>query len=96
MAPFGVPVVPLVYWSAAVSVTFGRGWLARSLREPTMPAQVKASLPSGPYVRASRDSRALLSGSLSRSRLVRGIASVRLTAITVRRPRSAGKSVTVL
>ena len=96
MAPLGLPVVPLVYCSAAVSPIFGRGWVWRSLRDPTNDDHSSAPFGRESTVRAFRATRALPMGSRRATLLPKGMASVRSTAITERSPMSAGKSLTIL
>ena len=77
VAPFGLPVVPLVYWMSATSSALGRddvrvdGGGCREL--------VPGIVPRTFVVSAARDSRALATGSRSRARIVNGIARVTST-----------------
>ena len=92
-APFGVPVVPLVYWMIARSSVPGLGWVAGSGADPVISSQEIAPLTR--VVRASRDSRAFAIGSRSASRVRKGIALVTSTEMRVETCRSAGNSCTV-
>jgi hypothetical protein len=82
MAPFGVPVVPPVYCSSAVSSGAGRGWSAASGSAAATSAS-QERVPGAGAVIADRAARTLGSGRRSAQRLSRGSARLRSTAITV-------------
>ncbi len=92
MAPFGLPVVPLVYCSTAVSPIAGPGWPAGNAFAPTTSRQSIAPGLNRPVVRADRASRAFFSGSRSSSRFFKGIPALMSTEITVVTPISPGKA----
>ncbi len=95
IAPFGVPVVPLVYCSTAMSPRAGAGCAFGSLRAATTSRQRTAPAGTRPAVSAALASRAFLTGKRRAIRLAGGMAAVRSTAMTVRTPMSGGNASTV-
>ncbi len=91
-APFGVPVVPLVYWIRARSSVAGFGWDAGSGALPTIVSH--GTVPRTRSWRAVRDSRAFLIGSFSARRVPSGMAFVMSTEMSDVTARSSGKSCT--
>ena len=89
-APFGVPVVPLVYWMSARSSVAGFGWDAGSGGVPTIDSHV--TVPLTRSCSAVRASRAFAMGRVSASRVPNGMALVMSTEISEVTARSAGKS----
>jgi hypothetical protein len=92
-APFGVPVVPEVYWMSAVSSVVGRGWRRGSRRVDTRSSHLV--VPRTFVVSFARDSRAFATGSDSARRVVRGMARVRSTDTMASSATSTGKSCSV-
>src|SRR6478609_5966455 len=80
-APFGVPVVPLVYWMIARSSVLGLGWLVGSGAVAVISSHEIAPLTL--VVRASRDSRAFAIGRRRANRVRKGMAFVGSTEIRV-------------
>src|SRR5690606_10665749 len=89
-APLGVPVVPDVYWMIARSSVCGPGVEVGRGADATSESQLIA--PRTFVVRASRDARALATGSLSASRVSQGIAVVTSTETMLETARSSGKA----
>src|SRR5690606_32921565 len=92
-APFGVPVVPEVYWMIARSSVCGLGADAGRGADATSESQLIA--PRTLVVSASREARALAIGSFSASRVNHGMAFVTSTETMLVTARSSGKSCTV-
>jgi hypothetical protein len=89
-APFGVPVVPLVYWMSARSSVVGFGWDAGSGPEPTTDSH--GTVPVTRSCNAVRASRARAIGRVSARRVRSGIAFVMSTEMSDVTARSAGNS----
>ena len=92
-APFGDPVVPLVYWMSARSSVSGRGCEASKAVALTTSSQ--AMVPEVGAVSASRPSRAFRMGRCSASRVCQGIAVVRSTEMRESTRTSSVKPCTV-
>ncbi len=92
-APFGVPVVPEVYWMSATSSVLGRACRFDSFRFDARSSHFV--VPRTEVVSFARDSRAFATGSDRASRVVRGIARVRSTDTIASTATSAGKSCSV-
>ncbi len=91
-APFGVPVVPLVYWIRARSSVAGFGCVAGSGAEPTTDSHDTVRVTFA--YSASRASRAFAIGRRRARRVVNGIALVMSTEMRESTARSSGKSCT--
>ncbi len=95
MAPFGRPVVPLVYCRAAMSSRAGRGCPASSRAPRSSAAHATTPAGSPPEVSAARELRAFAIGSRSIARVPRGISRVMSTPTMVVMPSSSAKPRTV-
>gem|GEM_PF-3463805 len=92
-APFGVPVVPEVYWMIARSSVPGLGCDSGIGAAASNVSQ--ATVPRTFSVNAARDSRAFATGSRRATRVRNGMALVTSTAMRFVTARSAGNSCTV-
>lgn len=89
-APFGVPVVPDVYWMIARSSVPGCGCEAGIGAPATTDSQ--RTVPRTRSVSAARDSLAFATGSRSAKRVSAGMARVTSTDTSVETARSLGNS----
>ena len=90
VAPFGWPVVPLVYWMSATSSAPGDA-IAGLIRSDCSSFD-HGMVPLTLVVRAARESRAFLIGSRSRARVMNGIARVMSTEMIESTATSSGKA----